>query len=94
VGLGCLPREDSGTFEQLQGHDMGLGRRRPLSESSEKERRTSEGELGCLRVGGMAGRTGGGLSRGWARGCWPGFTQTWVRPWRVRGSEVRGGGEG
>jgi hypothetical protein len=44
-------REDSGTFERRQGHGKGLGRWRRLFESSEKERRTSKGKLGCLRVG-------------------------------------------
>jgi hypothetical protein len=33
------------------------------------------------------------LSRGWARGWWPGFARTWVRPWQARRLEVRGGGE-
>jgi hypothetical protein len=48
--------------------------------------------------GEMAERTGGDLSRGWARGWWPEFVRTWawmwVRPWRARGPVVRGGGEG
>jgi hypothetical protein len=54
-------------------------------------------ERGRARVsasGEMAERTGGGLSRGWARGCWSEFARTWARPWRARRPGVRGGGEG
>jgi hypothetical protein len=52
------------TVERARGH----GERRRSSESSKKERHMSEGELGRMRVGEMAERTEGGLSRGWARG--------------------------
>jgi hypothetical protein len=49
---------------------------------------------GVSASGEMAERTGGGLSRGWARGWWPEFVQMWVWPWWAHGPGVRGGGEG
>jgi hypothetical protein len=52
------------TVERARGH----GERQRSSKSSEKEQRTSESELGCLRVGEMVKQMGGGLSRDWARG--------------------------